>query len=141
MKYSEAKDVLEKQEAAKAVMAKFESLASAHKAHGFDSRGELIKALQEIDQAEKGKGGARKAKAKGAPKAKGKARGPRSLTPETIDQIRKLKSEGTSNAQISRTMGVSPITVAKYVKAQAGKTASAKPKAPAKKRGKAKAKK
>lgn len=125
MKYSEAKRVLEQQDAANAVMVKYEKLVSAHKEHGFDSRAELIKALREIEKAEAGKGG-----------SKGKARGPRGLSPDTIDQIQTLKSEGKTNAEIARTTGVSPLTVAKYVKARAGKgkTAKAAKGAPAKKK-------
>lgn len=125
MKYSEAKQVLEQQEKAQSVLAKYEKLAKAHEAYGFDSRRKFIKALQEMDQV--GKGG-----------IKGGGRG-RGLTPETIDQIRTMKEAGTSNAEISRTLGVSPLTVGKYVKQLAGK-APAKAKAPAKPKAAAKAK-
>jgi hypothetical protein len=118
MNYSEAKKVLAQQDAAKAVLAKYEKLANAHEAHGFQSRREFIKALQEMDIG-----------------AKAKPRGKRGLSPETIDQIHKLKSEGKTNADIARTTGVSPLTVGKYVKAQAGGKA-----APARARGKAKKK-
>lgn len=107
MNYSEAKKVLDNQEAAKSVLAKYEKLATAHEAHGFNSRREFIKALQEIEEGERGKG-----------------RGRRGLSPATVDQIQKLKAAGKSNAEISRSTGVSPLTVGKYVKGQAGKAAS-----------------
>jgi DNA-binding NarL/FixJ family response regulator len=117
MNYSEAKQVLESQEAAKAVLAKYEKLANAHEEHGFKNRRLFIKALEEIDQANRSKG-----------------RGKRGLAPETIDQIKNLKAEGKSNAEIARQTGVSPLTVGKYVKAVAGGKASAsKPKGKAKK--------
>jgi DNA invertase Pin-like site-specific DNA recombinase len=110
MKYSEAKQVLERQDAAKAVLAKYEKLASSHEALGFRSRRELITALQEIEAAERGKG-----------------RVGRGLSPQVIDQIQKLKAEGKKNTEIARITGVSPLTVGKYVKAQGGKAAPAKP--------------
>lgn len=143
MNYSEAKQVLEQQEKAKAVLETYTKVANAHQQLGFNTRGELIKALQEIDLAEGGR--ARRAKGTGKRKraAKGGRRGQRGLAPEMIAQIQKLKSEGKTNAAISRTTGVSSLTVAKYVKGQAGKTpAPAKKKAPAKAKraGKGKAK-
>jgi DNA-binding CsgD family transcriptional regulator len=115
MKYSEAKQVLEQQEKAKAVLEAYQKVASAHEQYGFQSRREFIKALQEIDQAAGGKG-----------RAKSKGRGPRGLSPDVIDQIKSLKADGKTNAEIARTTGVSPLTVGKYVKGVAGK-AGARP--------------
>jgi hypothetical protein len=108
MNYTEAKQVLDRQKAAKAVLAQYEKLETAHEKHGFQTRREFIKALLEIDQADRGG------------KARGK-RGKRGLSPETVDEIHKLKAAGKTNAEISRTTGVSPLTVGKYVRAQAGK--------------------
>lgn len=119
MNYSDAKRILEKQDAAKAVLAQYDKLANAHEGFGFQTRREFIKALQEIEQAGK----------KGGPRAGG-GRGKRGLSPDTISQIQKLKGEGKSNAEISRTLGVSPLTVGKYVRAAAGK-GTAKPAAKA----------
>lgn len=127
MKFSEAKAVLEKQEAAKAALAQYEKLTTVHEAYGFSSRREFIKALQELDE---GAG------------SKGRGRG---LSSATVNQIRDLKAAGKSNAEISRTLKVSPLTVGKYVKKQAGQApskpkAAAQPKARAKKKAPAKRK-
>lgn len=110
MKYSEAKQILDQQEKAQAIIEGYQKVASAHEQFGFKSRREFIKALQEIEQGERKKGG----------------RGARGLSPDVIDQIKKLKDEGKSNAAISRMIGVSPLTVAKYVKGQAGGGGGAK---------------
>jgi len=110
MNYSEAKKILDRQEAAKAVLVQYEKLASAHEKFGFNTRREFVRALQEIEEAERG----------------GRGRGKRGLSPDVIDKIQKLKAEGKSNAEISRTTGVSPLTVAKYVKGEAGKAKAKK---------------
>jgi hypothetical protein len=134
MRYSEAKQVLEKAEKAKAVLESFQKVSGLHQQFGFKTRRDFIKALKEIDRAEGGNvRGAGTRKAKGRVKSKG--RGPRGLSPETVEQIKKLKSEGKSNAEISRTVGVSPLTVAKYVKGSAAKAEAAP--APAKAKVKA----
>lgn len=113
MNYSEAKQILDKQEKAKAVLEGYKKLETAHEQFGFKTRQAFVKALKEIDLASRKTGG----------------RGKRGLSPDTIDQIHRMKADGKSNAEISRTLGVSPLTVGKYVKAVAGKSKAAKPRA------------
>jgi DNA invertase Pin-like site-specific DNA recombinase len=136
MKYSEAKEILEKKEKAKAVLEEYNKIAAAHELFGFKNRRELIDALQEIDQGERKKG----------------RRGPRGLASDVISQIKNLKAAGNTNAAISRNLRVSALTVAKYVKndsspaepvpapAKVEKT-KAKPKASAKKKAATRGKK
>jgi DNA-binding NarL/FixJ family response regulator len=129
MKYSEAKDILEKKEKAKAVLEEYNKIATAHEQFGFKNRRELINALQEIDQGDRKSG----------------RRGPRGLAPEVITKIKKLKAAGKTNAAISRDVNVSALTVAKYVKNGPATPAEAtatppKPKAPAPKAAKVKKK-
>lgn len=125
MNYSEAKQILENQEKAKAVLQEYKKLETAHEQFGFKTRQAFVKALKEIDLASRKKGG----------------RGKRGLSPETVDQIHKLKADGKSNAEISRTLGVSPLTVGKYVKAVAGKGKAPAARAAKPKAGKGRAKK
>lgn len=99
MRYSEAKEILEKKEKAKAVLEEYNKIATAHELFGFKNRRELIDALQEIDQGERKKG----------------RRGPRGLAPDVIAQIKNLNAGGKTNAAISRDLNVSALTVAKYV--------------------------
>jgi DNA invertase Pin-like site-specific DNA recombinase len=47
--------------------------------------------------------------------AKGTKLGPPEKSPETIDEVRRLKASGASNQAISRTLKMSPSTVAKYL--------------------------
>ena len=106
MNYSEAKNILEQQEAAKSVLAQYEKLSAAHEKYGFNTRREFIAALQELD------GGRRGGKT---------GRRGRGLSDDTINQILSLKGQGKSNAEIARVVGVTPLTVGKYVNANKGK--------------------
>lgn len=102
MNYSEAKRILDNQDAAKAVLAQYEKLTTAHEDYGFSSRREFISALQELD-------GGRKTGRRG-----------RGLSDDKINEILSLKAQGKTNADIARAVSVSPLTVGKYVRA-AGK--------------------
>ncbi len=108
MNYSEAKNILEQQEAAQAVLAQYEKLRDAHEEFGFSTRREFIAALQELD-------GGRKAGKTGT------GRRGRGLSDDQINEILSLKSQGKTNAEIARTVGVTPLTVGKYVNANKGK--------------------
>lgn len=100
MNYSEAKKVMNKQEAAKSVLLKYEKLQDAHETFGFSSRRLFVQALQDIEAGSKKKNGRR-----------GR------VSQEKVDQILKLKTEGKNNAVISRATGISQVTVSKYIKA------------------------
>lgn len=126
MNYSEAKEVLAKQEAAKAALEQYKKLTDAHKRYGFKTRREFVRALQELDS---GPGAGRRRKSPGG----------RGLSDDAIKRIKSLKAEGRSNAEISRLTKVSPLTVAKYVKGgRAGKKTRTKKAAAPKKRAAAK---
>jgi response regulator of citrate/malate metabolism len=109
MNYTEAKNVLSKQEAAKSVLLKYEKLENAHEDYGFGSRRLLLKALQDIEAGSKRSSG----------------RGAR-VSQETIDQILKLKAEGKNNTAISRATGISQVTVGKYIKANSSSNGNSK---------------
>lgn len=49
MNYQEAKQILQQQDAAKAVLEQYKKLEAAHEEYGFKTRGEFIKALQELE--------------------------------------------------------------------------------------------
>jgi DNA-binding NarL/FixJ family response regulator len=100
LSYHEAKKILEQQQLAEEVMKRYERLKGAHAEHGFTQRRELIQVLEDIEAADRMKQG---------------GNGQRGLSFQRIEEIRKLKAEGKSNAEISRQTGTSPITVAKYV--------------------------
>lgn len=100
LSYHEAKKILEQQQLAEEVMKRYERLKGAHAEHGFTRRRELIRVLEDIEAVDRiAQGG----------------NGKRSLSLQRIEEIRRLKAEGRSNAAISRQTGTSPITVAKYV--------------------------
>jgi hypothetical protein len=99
MNYSEAKKILDSQDAAKAVLAQYEKLTSAHEDYGFSTRRAFIAALKELD------GGQRTGR-----------RG-RGLSDEKINEILSLKAQRKTNAEIARIVNVSPLTVGKYVRA------------------------
>jgi DNA-binding CsgD family transcriptional regulator len=90
MNYQEAQEVLQKEEAAKALLEKYKKLESAHEELGFRSRRELIRALEELD----GKRGGRSGK---------RAR----LTPQAREQLEAAIQSGKPASEIASQFGVS----------------------------------
>lgn len=115
MDYREAQKILDQHEAAKATVEKYSKLDTAHEQLGFNSRMELIKALQEMERSTANpkvrksgrrgrKPGVKRAQRSGSENS-GSKRG--RLTPEARQELESHIKDGKPASEIAKQFGIS----------------------------------